>query len=240
MKRFDDREYSQLRKINFVQNYTKYAEGSVLVELGSTKVICTATIDDNVPPFLKNSNRGWLTAEYSMLPRATHTRNRRDSVGNKPNARNQEISRLIGRSLRSCLDLTCLPGRQIIIDCDVIQADGGTRVASITGGFIALYDAIKSLLAKNIITINPIKFFVAAISVGILQEKLLLDLNYEEDSKCDADMNIVMQEDFKIIEIQASAESALGIIDRDTLNQLLELAEIGVKELIDMQKKLLL
>jgi ribonuclease PH len=237
--RLNNRLYSELRNILITRNYTNYAEGSVLIEFGDTKVICTATVDDNLPPFLKNKNVGWLTAEYAMLPRATHTRNKRDTIGNKPNSRGQEISRLIGRSLRSCIDLTKIPGKQIIIDCDVIQADGGTRTASITGGFIALYDAIQTLILAGAITENPIKHFIAAVSVGMVRGNLLLDLDYNEDSNCDMDMNLVMQEslsDLSIVEIQGAAEGAAGAMNKDTLNKLLDLAEVGIARLIQLQK----
>ncbi len=192
MQRVDGRKHNELRKINITRNYIYHAEGSVLIEFGNTKVICTASVDDKVPPFRKGTGEGWVTAEYSMLPRATQVRNVRDINKLKLNGRAYEIQRLIGRSLRSVVDFKSLGERSIIIDCDVIQADGGTRTASITGGFIALMDACSYLLDKNIITEMPIKNFVAAVSVGIVHENKLLDLCYEEDANATVDMNVVM------------------------------------------------
>lgn len=227
------RQANQLREIKFTRNYTCHAEGSVLVEFGNTKVICTASIEESVPPFLKGKGEGWVTAEYSMLPRATHTRNKRDSTQGKPNARAQEIQRLIGRSLRGIVDLKALGERQILIDCDVIQADGGTRTASITGAYVALRDAIDSLIASGKLTESPLIDAVAAISVGIYQGSAVLDLDYVEDSNCDTDMNVVMTASGKLIEIQGTAEN--GAFDRLALNQMLDLAEQGIKQLIQFQ-----
>lgn len=235
--RLNNRKNDQLRDVVFTRKYTEYAEGSVLVEFGKTQVICTASIDDKVPSFLKGQNKGWLTAEYSMLPRSTHTRNLRDGVLGKVNSRSSEISRLIGRSLRACLDLSLLSGIQITIDCDVIQADGGTRTASITGAFIALYDAMNLLLDSGRIKHFPIKQFVAAISVGVCGGNTLLDLDYSEDSSCDMDMNVVMFEDLNIIEIQGAAEGSA--ISRTHLNSLLDIAQAGIGELIKKQRKAL-
>ncbi len=227
------RQANQLREIKFTRNYTCHAEGSVLVEFGNTKVICTASIEESVPPFLKGKGEGWVTAEYSMLPRATHTRNKRDSTQGKPNARAQEIQRLIGRSLRGIVDLKALGERQILIDCDVIQADGGTRTASITGAYVALRDAIDSLIVSGKLTESPLIDAVAAISVGVYQGSAVLDLDYLEDSNCDTDMNVVMTASGKLIEIQGTAEN--GVFDRLALNQMLDLAELGIKQLIQFQ-----
>ncbi|RTL02516.1 MAG: ribonuclease PH [Proteobacteria bacterium] len=229
------RQVNELRKIKVTRNYTKYAEGSVLIEFGDSKIICTATVDESVPSFLKGKGTGWLTAEYSMLPRATGTRNRRDISQGKPNARSQEIQRLIGRSLRSVLDFTKLGERQIIIDCDVIQADGGTRTASITGAYIALVDAINSLLTQNTISENPLTGAIAAVSVGVYQGIPVLDLDYLEDSNCDSDINVVMNNHQEIIEIQGTAEGET--FSRAKLNQLLDLAEIGIAQLLEIQQQ---
>lgn len=230
-----NRQANQLREIKFTRNYTCHAEGSVLVEFGNTKVICTASVEESVPAFLKGKGEGWVTAEYSMLPRATHTRNKRDSTQGKPNARAQEIQRLIGRSLRGIVDLKALGERQILIDCDVIQADGGTRTASITGAYIALRDAVNYLIAGGKLTKSPLIEAVAAISVGIYQGVAVLDLDYVEDSNCDTDMNVVMTGSGKLIEIQGTAEN--GAFDRAALNQMLDLAEDGIKQLIQYQSQ---
>lgn len=227
------RENNQLRDIKITRNYTKHAEGSVLIEFGDTKVICTASIDESIPPFLKGQGKGWLTAEYSMLPRATNSRNKRDISQGKPNARSQEIQRLIGRSLRSVLDFELLGERQIIIDCDVIQADGGTRTASITGAYVALSDAVSYLLRNAIIAKNPIKAAIAAISVGIYKGVPVLDLDYLEDSNCDTDMNVVMSSE-GIVEIQGTAEGTP--FNREELDKLLDLAEVGINQLFIIQQ----
>lgn len=232
--RKDERRIDELRQVKIIRNYTKYAAGSVLVEFGDTKVICTATIEEKVPEFLKGSGAGWVTAEYSMLPSSTHTRNKREAVLGKVASRSQEISRLVGRSLRAAVDMKKLGERQILIDCDVIQADGGTRTASITGAFVALYDAVSKLLTTGKISENPISQFLAAISVGIYDGIPVLDLDYNEDSACDADMNVIMFEDLGMIEIQGTAEK--NKISRSELNQLLDLAEIGIENLIKIQK----
>ncbi|MCC2624563.1 MAG: rph [Burkholderiales bacterium] len=232
--RVDGRKDNELRTINIKRKFTKYAEGSVLIEFGDTKVLCTASIDNDVPAFLRNSGRGWVSAEYSMLPRATHTRNKRDSVSGRVNPRASEISRLIGRSLRACIDLKMLGERQILIDCDVLQADGGTRTASITGAFVAMYDALDGLVKCGELSQNPIKLFLAAISVGVYEGMPLLDLNYIEDNNCDTDMNLVMLEDLSIIEIQGTAEGVA--FPREVLNRMLDLGEHGIKQLISKQK----
>ena len=229
------RASNQLREIKITRNFTCHAEGSVLIEFGATKVICTASVEENVPQFLKGRGQGWVTAEYAMLPRATHTRNKRDGNSNKPNSRGQEISRLIGRSLRSAVDLTLLGERQIIIDCDVIQADGGTRTASITGAMVAFHDAVAGLLRQQKLAVNPLKKFIAAISVGVYQGQCVLDLDYPEDSNCDSDINVVMDEAGGVIEIQGTAEGAT--FSRQSLNQMLDFAEVGISELIRLQKQ---
>ncbi|MDD3266906.1 MAG: ribonuclease PH [Burkholderiales bacterium] len=229
-----NRENNQLRNIKITRNYTKHAEGSVLVEFGDTKVLCTASIEESVPGFLKGKGTGWVTAEYSMLPRATNTRNKREISQGKPNARNQEIQRLIGRSLRAIVNMKKLGERQILIDCDVIQADGGTRTASITGAYVALRDAIDTLLKKNLIKETPLIDAVAAISVGVYNDMPVLDLDYIEDSSCDTDMNVVMTQKGGIVEIQGTAEGKA--FSRSTLNELLDLAEHGIKELFVHQQ----
>jgi len=238
MQRIDGRKYNELRKISITRNYIYHAEGSVLIEFGNTKVICTASVDDKVPPFRKGTGEGWVTAEYSMLPRATQVRNVRDINKLKLNGRAYEIQRLIGRSLRSVVDFKLLGERTIIIDCDVIQADGGTRTASITGGFIALMDACRYLMDKNIISEMPIRNFVAAVSVGIVNDSKLLDLCYEEDANATVDMNVVMTDSGQLIELQATGE--LSPFSREALDQLLDLAENGIAELISIQKNVML
>ncbi|MEN9946760.1 MAG: hypothetical protein RLZZ293_1146 [Pseudomonadota bacterium] len=229
------RNFDQLRPITITRNFTKYASGSVLIEYGETKVLCTANIDDNVPTFLKGKEQGWITAEYAMLPSATHQRNKREINQGKPNPRNQEIQRLIGRSLRSITNLSQLGERQILIDCDVIQADGGTRTASITGAYIALVDALNSLIVQGKLTSLPIYEAIAAVSVGVYQQQLLLDLDYKEDSNCDTDMNVVMTSSGKIIEIQGTAEQQA--FSRAELNQMLDLAEVGIRQLLNYQQQ---
>ena len=236
--RSNGRENSELRQVSIIRNYTKYAEGSVMIEYGETKVLCNATIEDQVPIFLQGKNRGWVSAEYSMLPRATHTRNKRDTtVGRGVNPRAQEISRLIGRSLRACVDLTQLGERQILIDCDVVQADGGTRTASITGAFVALHDALTQLVESGKIIQHPIKQFLAAVSVGVYKGCPLLDLDYNEDCSCDSDINFVMLEDLQMVEIQGAAEGAA--FSRGEMNKLIDLAEIGITKLVSLQKQIL-
>lgn len=238
VSRVDGRKNNdQLRPIKITRDFTKYAEGSVLIEAGDTKVICNATVDDSVPYFLRGKGQGWLTAEYSMLPRATKERNVREAAKGKLSSRTQEIRRVIGRSLRSVVDLDLLGERTIWLDCDVIQADGGTRTASITGAFVALVDALDYMLEESMIDQFPINDFIAAVSVGIVDDKLLLDLCYEEDSNAQVDMNLVMTEEGSIIEIQGTGEESP--FSQQHMLQLVELAEKGVKELVAYQKQAL-
>jgi ribonuclease PH len=233
-KRPSNRQAENLRPIKITRGFTKHAEGSVLVQFGDTHVLCTASVLEKVPPHQKGSGEGWVTAEYGMLPRATHTRGDREAAKGKQSGRTQEIQRLIGRSMRSVFDLKLLGERTIHLDCDVLQADGGTRTAAITGAFVAARDAINQLLAKKALTQDPIKDHVAAISVGIYQGVPVLDLDYAEDSACDTDMNVVMTGGGGIIEVQGTAEGAA--FSRAELDQLLSLAESGIKELIQLQK----
>lgn len=236
MNRIDNRNIDQMRLVKITRNYLKYAEGSVLIEVGNTKVICAATIEERVPPFLKGSGQGWITAEYSLLPRSTQTRNARESARGKISGRTHEIQRLIGRALRSVIDLKALGERTVLIDCDVIQADGGTRTASITGAFVALVEAISGVYNKD--KAFPVKDFIAAISVGILSDNTpVLDLCYEEDSKATVDMNVVMTGSGEFIEIQGTGEERP--YTRIELNSMLEKAEKGINELIDYQKDVL-
>ena len=235
--RIDGRIKTQLRPVKITRNYIKHAEGSVLIEVGATKIICTATMSDKVPLFKKGSGEGWVTAEYAMLPRSTQTRNQRDISRLKLNGRSQEIQRLIGRSLRSIVNLSCLGEREILIDCDVIQADGGTRTASITGAFVALVDACVWAVGTGIIERVPITDFIAATSVGVVGDEAMLDLCYEEDSNAAVDMNVIMTGDGQFIEVQATGEKAP--FNRQKLDQLFGLAENGIKELIEIQKSAL-
>lgn len=235
--RIDQRSANQLRSVKITRNYTRYAEGSVLVEFGHTKVLCTASIDNSVPRFLKGKGQGWITAEYGMLPRSTHTRSDREAARGKQSGRTQEIQRLIGRSLRSMVDLKKLGENTITIDCDVIQADGGTRTASITGAAVALVDAMNVLLEQKKIKQDPLKGLIAAISVGIFEGEALLDLCYEEDSNCETDLNVVMTQSGEFIEIQGTAEEKP--FTREQSNQMLALAEEGIKQLIVEQQKAL-
>lgn len=236
--RHDKRQNNQLRPIQFDLNYLIHPEGSVLVSFGQTKVIVTATVEDRVPPFLRDTGSGWVTAEYSMLPRATTTRNRRESSKGKLTGRTMEIQRLIGRSLRAVVDLESLGERSIVIDCDVIQADGGTRTASITGAFIALQQAITTLLGTGELAKSPLKEAVAAVSVGMLADGTkVLDLDYSEDSAAQVDMNVVMTESGEFVEIQGTGEEAT--FSRTDMNELLDLAESGIRELIYQQKMVL-
>lgn len=238
MNRIDGRKASEGRPIKITRNFTKYAEGSVLIEVGQTKVICTASVENKVPSFLKGTGQGWLTAEYSMLPRATQTRTDRESAKGKLTGRTHEIQRLIGRSLRAVLDLKGLGERTLWVDADVIQADGGTRTAAITGSFVAVYDALGFLKERGELTSLPINEFVAAVSVGMVEGKEYLDLCYEEDSRAEVDMNVVMTESGKLIEVQATAEGSP--FTRPNLDRFLTLAEAGIKELITHQKQALL
>jgi len=228
------RQADALRDIKITRHFTKHAEGSVLIEFGDTRVICTASIAERVPDFLRDKGQGWLTAEYGMLPRATNTRNDREAARGKQTGRTQEIQRLIGRALRAVLDLKKLGSRTLHIDCDVIQADGGTRTASITGAFVAAYDAITKLLEQGRITSSPINDFVAAISVGMYNGHPVLDLDYAEDSQCDTDMNVVMTGAGGFVEVQGTAEGEP--FSRTDMNGLLDLAQKGIVELIAHQK----
>lgn len=224
-----------LRPVVITRNFTRHAEGSVLIEFGDTRVICTASIEDKVPPFLKGKGQGWLTAEYGMLPRSTHTRMDREAARGKQSGRTQEIQRLIGRSLRAAFDLEAFGERTLHLDCDVIQADGGTRTAAITGAMVAAHDAFARLVEQHVITAIPIKHFVAAVSVGVYRGMPVLDLDYLEDSGCDTDMNVVMTDAGNFIEVQGTAEGEA--FDRATMNKLLNLAEKGTAELNVLQKQ---
>ena len=237
MSRHNNRKPDQIRPVTFTRRYTKHAEGSVLIASGETKVICTASVSEHVPPFLKGKGQGWLTAEYGMLPRSTHDRMSRESARGKQSGRTMEIQRLIGRALRSVVDLKKLGERTIQIDCDVIQADGGTRTASITGAFVAVHDAVEQLLSKQCIETTPIIEHIAAISVGVHQGQPLLDLDYIEDSSCDTDMNVVMTTSLGIVEIQGTAEGKP--FDRQELDKMVNLAQTGILELIELQKQAL-
>jgi ribonuclease PH len=228
------RKPNQLRDIKITRHFTKHAEGSVLIEFGDTKVVCTASVTAGVPPFLKGTGTGWVTAEYGMLPRSTHERMQREAAKGKQSGRTQEIQRLIGRSLRAAVDLSALGENTIAIDCDVLQADGGTRTASITGACVALHDAIAHLVKKNNLPTNPFRQFVASISVGIYQGEAILDLDYAEDSKADTDMNVVMTEHGGFIEIQGTAEKE--IFAQGELDKMLKLAKEGIQELVQLQK----
>ncbi len=228
-----NRAHNALRPVCITRHYTQYAEGSVLIEFGNTKVICTASIEEKVPGHKRGSGEGWVTAEYGMLPRATHTRSDREAARGKQSGRTQEIQRLIGRSMRAVFDLKKLGERTIHLDCDVIQADGGTRTASITGAYVAAQDAVASLLTSGKISETPIHQAVAAISVGIVQGVPLLDLEYTEDSACDTDMNVVMTGAGHFIEVQGTAEGAA--FSRKEMDNLLQLAESGIADLIRMQ-----
>ncbi|MCQ2969617.1 MAG: ribonuclease PH [Clostridium sp.] len=232
--RIDGRRNDQVRHTKVTRNYIKHAEGSVLIEVGDTKVICTASIEDKVPPFLKGSGEGWITAEYNMLPRSTTTRKVRDIARLKLDGRTMEIQRLIGRALRSVVDLKALGEKTIWIDCDVIQADGGTRTTSITGAFIALVDAINKIHKQKSFKVYPIRNFVCATSVGIVGEEKLLDLCYEEDSNAKVDMNIIGTDDGEFVEIQGTGEEAP--FKRSELNEILDLGEKGIKQMIQLQK----
>jgi ribonuclease PH len=235
VKRSDGREPEALRPVKITRNYLKHAEGSVLIEIGDTKVICSASVEERVPQFLRNTGRGWVTAEYSMLPRSTNTRTPRDRGGG--NGRAFEIQRLIGRSLRSVTDLATFGERTIWIDCDVIQADGGTRTASITGAYVALADAFRKMVKDGLIEKVPIRDSVAAISVGKVDGRVLLDLNYEEDSKAEVDMNVVMTGNGKFVEIQGTGEEA--VFTKKEMDELTRMAQRGIKRLTKIQKKTL-
>jgi ribonuclease PH len=233
MNRIDGRLAHEHRAVKMTKDYTRYAKGSVLIEMGHTKVLCTATVEEKVPPFLKNSGTGWITAEYAMLPSATHSRRIRESSKGKLEGRTMEIQRLIGRALRSVVNLKALGERTVWIDCDVLQADGGTRTASITGAYVALADAVQKLLKEGVLKENPLLGQVAAISAGLVGEDLLVDLCYEEDSTAIADLNVVMDNHGALIEIQGTGEKAP--FTRETLNTLMDLSEVSIKALMDIQ-----
>jgi len=231
------RRPDELRSIKFTRGFTKHAEGSVLVEFGDTKVLCTASVEDRVPRFLKGNSQGWVTAEYGMLPRATGERCMREAAQGRQGGRTMEIQRLIGRSLRAVMDLRALGERTITIDCDVIQADGGTRTASITGGYVALVDAVNHLIKRRVLDASPLHGHIASVSVGIYRGEAVLDLDYAEDSQAETDMNVVMNEAAAFIEVQGTAEG--HAFHMDEMMKMMQLAESGIKQLIDMQKKAL-
>lgn len=232
--RIDNRNLDQLRQVTFERGYTKHAEGSVLVCFGDTKVLCTASVEHGVPRWLKGQGKGWITAEYGMLPRATNTRNQREAARGKQSGRTQEIQRLIGRSLRAMVDLSKLGENTIYVDCDVIQADGGTRTASITGAAVAMIDALESIQKKKKLKADPLIGLVAAVSVGVKDGEVYLDLCYEEDSSCDTDLNVVMTQNNEFIEIQGTAEEKP--FTREQADKMLAMAEKGISELIVMQQ----
>ncbi|GLO59613.1 ribonuclease PH [Vibrio sp. MACH09] len=233
----NDRSPEQVRPIKMTRNFTAYAEGSVLVEFGNTKVLCNATVEENVPRWLKGQGKGWVTAEYGMLPRATHTRNRREAASGKQGGRTMEIQRLIARSLRAVVDLEAMGEIMVTVDCDVIQADGGTRTASISGASVAMADALNGLVAKGKLKSNPMKGHVAAVSVGMVANEALCDLEYVEDSAADTDMNVVMTEEGKMIEVQGTAEGEP--FSHEELLELLALAKQGISDIVEIQKSTL-
>jgi ribonuclease PH len=232
-QRPSQRQADQLRELRITRNFTRHAEGSVLIEMGDTRVLCTASVEENVPPFLRGKGQGWVTAEYGMLPRSTHTRTAREAAKGKQTGRTQEIQRLIGRSLRAVTDLKALGERQVTLDCDVLQADGGTRCASITGAWVALYEACEKLVQAGKLASNPVTDHVAAISVGIVKGTPVLDLDYPEDSACDTDMNVVMTGRGGIVEVQGTAEGEP--FTREQMNALMDLATAGVRRLVAAQ-----
>jgi ribonuclease PH len=235
--RASGRANDQLRSVKFTRHYTRHAEGSVLVEFGDTRVLCTATIENGVPPFLRNSGQGWITAEYGMLPRATHTRSPREAARGKQTGRTQEIQRLIGRSLRAVVDMKSLGERTITLDCDVLQADGGTRTAAITGSFVALTDAVAALIKRRDLAKSPLHGQVAAVSVGIVGGTPVLDLDYHEDSEAETDMNVIMNSGGGFVEVQGTAEG--HPFRRSELDSLLDLAAKGIGELVTLQQQAL-
>ena len=235
MQRIDGRNNEQIRPVKIIRNYLKHAEGSVLIEMGDTKVICTASVDEKVPPFIKGTGKGWITSKYGMLPRSTEVRKPRESARGKVDGRTMEIQRLIGRALRSIVNLEKLGEITIFIDCDVIQADGGTRTASITGSFVALVDALYMLVQQEKLEEMPLNGYIAAVSVGIKDGEAILDLNYAEDSTCQVDMNMVMTDRGELIEIQGTGEESP--FNKVQLQEMMELAEKGIQELIEIQKQ---
>jgi ribonuclease PH len=234
LKRGDGRAIDQLRKIKLIPGYLKYAEGSVFIEMGNTHVLCAVSLDERVPAFLKGTGKGWVTAEYDMLPRANLSRKRREREEFKSNGRTQEIQRLIGRSLRGVVDLPALGERQLIVDCDVIQADGGTRTASITASYVALYQALKHMKEMGLISTIPLKNAVAAVSIGIVRSYMMLDLCYDEDSQAEVDCNVVMTDDGNFVEIQGTAENKP--FSKESLDGMLGLARAGINQLFDIQQ----
>ncbi len=237
MKRVDGRAYDELRPVSIIPGYQSFAEGSALIKLGKTHVLCAVSIEDRVPPFLKGSGTGWITAEYAMLPRATVTRSQRDSVAGHVGGRNQEIQRLIGRSLRASADLTALGERSLIVDCDVLQADGGTRTAAITGAYVALHQAMEKLMNMGMISSIPLKCAVAATSVGIVNNNMMMDLCYDEDSQAGVDFNIVMTSKGEFVEVQGTAEGKP--FTKQSINDLIALAEKGIRQLFQVQQDVL-
>ncbi|OAT82240.1 ribonuclease PH [Desulfotomaculum copahuensis] len=237
MERVDGRRPDQIRPVSIIRHYNKYAEGSVLIEMGDTRVICTATVENRVPPFRKDTGAGWVTAEYAMLPRATGVRTPREAARGRQGGRTMEIQRLIGRSLRSVVDLPALGERTVTLDCDVIQADGGTRTASITGAFVALVDALDNLLREGQLSAMPVHNFLAAVSVGRVNGLLALDLCFAEDSAAGVDMNVVMTGDARLVEVQGTGEEAT--FTRAEMNEMLDLAAAGISRLVDCQRQAL-
>jgi ribonuclease PH len=233
MTRIDNRTQTQLRPVRVTVDYLDYAEGSVLIEAGKTRVLCAASIEEKVPPFLEGRDQGWVTAEYNMLPRATQTRSPRERDG-RVSGRTQEIQRLIGRSLRAVVDMNALGPRTITLDCDVLQADGGTRTASITGAYVALHRACSLLVKRGLLSVHPVRTAVAAVSVGVVGDDILLDLCYEEDSHADVDFNVVMTAEREFIEVQGTGEG--GVFSRATMDSLIVVAEQGISELLEIQK----
>ena len=233
MTRIDNRNQTQLRPVRVTVDYLEYAEGSTIIEAGKTRVLCAASIEERVPPFLEGRGQGWVTAEYNMLPRATHTRSTRERDG-RVSGRTQEIQRLIGRSLRAVVDLNALGPRTITLDCDVLQADGGTRTASITGAYIALHRACSLLVKRGLLPVHPVRTAVAAVSVGVVGGEIMLDLCYEEDSRADVDFNVVMTAEHEFIEVQGTGEG--GVFSRATMDALISLAEQGISELLEIQR----
>lgn len=236
--RVDGRTPGDLRPVRITRRYTMHAEGSVLIEFGHTKVLCTASVEEKVPPHKRGSGEGWVTAEYGMLPRSTHTRNDREAAKGKQSGRTQEIQRLIGRSLRAVFDLKLLGERTLSLDCDVLQADGGTRTAAITGAYVAAHDAVSWLMSSGKLQASPVRGAVAAVSVGMLQGVALLDLSYSEDATCDTDMNVIMTESGRFIEVQGTAEGAP--FSRQEMDRLLSLAEAGIGSLLELQRRALM
>src|SRR5436309_2186326 len=234
MIRIDQRARAQLRPVHLIVDFLDYAEGSVLIEAGKTRVLCAASIEEKVPPFLEGKGQGWITAEYNMLPRSTHTRSARERDG-RISGRTSEIQRLIGRSLRAVVDMGALGPRTITLDCDVLQADGGTRTVSITGAYVALHRACSLLVNRGVLTVHPVRIAVAAVSVGVVGGEIMLDLCYEEDSRADVDFNVVMTAEHDFIEVQGTGEG--GVFSRSTMESLVNLAEQGISELLEIQKR---